>query len=128
MKTFLFQATQFRVKTVPFQAIPFSISTQFISIWPTGRTLSGATILGPSYDNERVLHIPQSSSITGTSPSDCLVSNPGRSLMSLTPLQRISQSTLHPQPTGQSRHFLGIFTMYRNTSFFKRPVDLWWGV
>ena len=30
--------------------------------------------------DEGVLHIPQSSSITGTSPSDCLVSYSGHSL------------------------------------------------
>ena len=40
-------------------------------------TLSGATTTRPSeakHDaNEQVIHIPQSSSITGTSPSDCLV-------------------------------------------------------
>ena len=45
---------------------------------------SGATTLkqsGPgSDDNEWVLHIPQSSCITGTSPSDCLVSYLGYSL------------------------------------------------
>ena len=50
------------------------------SIWPIDRTLSGATTLGQSGpgsdDNEGVLHIPQNSSITGTSPSDCLVSHP----------------------------------------------------
>ena len=33
-----------------------------------------------SNGNEGVLHIPQSSSITETSPSDCLVSYPGHSL------------------------------------------------
>ena len=33
-----------------------------------------------SDSNEGVLHIPQSSSITGASPSDCLVSYPGHSL------------------------------------------------
>ena len=42
------------------------------------RALSGATTpgqSGPGIDgNEGVLHIPQSSSIAGTSPSDCLVS------------------------------------------------------
>ena len=33
---------------------------------------------GPESDgNEEVLHIPQNSSITRASPSDCLVSNPG---------------------------------------------------
>ena len=45
------------------------------------RTLSGATTLdqsGPRCDgNEGVLCIPQSSSITEASPSDCLVSYPG---------------------------------------------------
>ena len=45
------------------------------------RALSGATIPGQSgpgsNNNEEVLHIPQRSSITGTSPSDCLVSYPG---------------------------------------------------
>ena len=47
-------------------------------------TLSGTTTLGlsgPWSDgNKGVLHIPQSSSITGASPSDCLVSYPERSL------------------------------------------------
>ncbi len=52
---------------------------------------SGATtpgLFGPgSYGNEGVLRIPQGPSITGTSPSDCLVSYPGRSLGGgLTPL------------------------------------------
>ena len=46
--------------------------------------LSGATIpghSGPGSDgNEGLLCIPQSSSITGTSSSDCLVSYPGHSL------------------------------------------------
>ena len=47
-------------------------------------TQSGATILDqsePGSDgNEGVLRIPQSSNITGASPSDCLVSYPGYSL------------------------------------------------
>ena len=48
----------------------------------TGRTLTGATIPGQSRPgrDEGVFHIPQSSSITGTSPSDCFVSYPGHSL------------------------------------------------
>ena len=65
-------------KAVLFQTIQFSISTQFSSIWPIDRTLSDATTPGQcrpgNIGNEGVLHIPQSSSITGTSPSDCLVS------------------------------------------------------
>ena len=52
--------------------------------WPIDRTLSGATTPdqnGPeSNGNERVLHISESSSITRTSPSDCLVLYPGHSL------------------------------------------------
>ena len=47
---------------VLFQAIQFSISTQFSSIWLIDRTLSGATTPGQSGpgsdDNEGVLHIP----------------------------------------------------------------------
>ena len=67
--------------------------------------LSGATTpgqSGPGSDgNEGVLHIPQSSSIAGTSPSDCLVSYSGHSLGGLTPLQRSSRCILKPQLTGQ---------------------------
>ena len=48
------------------------------------RVLSGASTPGQSgpgsNGTEEVLHIPRSSSITGTSPSDCLVSYPGHSL------------------------------------------------
>ena len=54
------------------------MKTQFSSIWLIDRTLSDATTLGQSElgsdSNEEVLHITQSSSITGTSPSDCLLS------------------------------------------------------
>ena len=38
----------FNVKTVLIQAIQFSISTQFSSIWPIDQTLSGATTPGQS--------------------------------------------------------------------------------
>ena len=71
-------------KTVPFQTMHFSISTQFSSVWPMDRTLSCTTTTGqsaPGIDgNKGVLRIPQSSSITGASASDCLVSYPGYSL------------------------------------------------
>ena len=50
---------------------------------PEIEPLSGATTPGQSGagsdDNKGVLYIPQSSSITGTSTSDCLVSYPGHS-------------------------------------------------
>ena len=62
--------------TVLFQIILYSISTQFSSIWPIDRTLSGATTpaqSGPGNNgNKGVLCIPQSSSITEASTSDCL--------------------------------------------------------
>ena len=74
----VFVYTQLNVKIVLFQTIQFTISTQFSSVWPIDRTLSGANTpaqIGPvNNGNEGVLHIPQSSSITGTSPSDSLVS------------------------------------------------------
>ena len=53
-------------------------------IWPTDRTLPGGTTPGQSVTGrngkEGVLRIPQNSSITGASPSDCLVSHLGRLL------------------------------------------------
>ena len=70
--------TQLNVKTVLFQIIQLSISTLFSSIWPIDRVRSDATTLGqsgPGSDgNEGVFRFPKNSSITGTSPSDCLVS------------------------------------------------------
>ena len=100
-------------KTVLFQTIQFSISKHFSSICPQNRTLSGTTcpgLSGPeSDDNEGVLRIPQSSSITGTPLSDCLVLYPGHSLEGgVLPLckkkkkkKKISRCILQPQPTGQ---------------------------
>ena len=71
-------------KAVLFQTIQFNISTQFSSIWRIGRTLYSTTprsLKGPGSDgNKGVLHIPQSSSITGAWLSDCLVSYLGYSL------------------------------------------------
>ena len=59
-----------------------------------------------SNGNKGVLRIPQSPSLTGTSPPDCLVSYPGHSLWwwwGLTPLQRSSRCILQPQPTRQEK-------------------------
>ena len=68
----------------PTQIIQFSINTQFSSICPIDKTLSGATTLGQSEPrkdgNEGVLHIPQISSINGVTQADCLLSYPGHSL------------------------------------------------
>ena len=77
IKQWSFVYTQLTNQTVLFQTIQFSIiclhsvKISNSSIWPIYRTLSGATTLGqgrPGSDgNERVLHIPQSFSITGIS-------------------------------------------------------------
>ena len=65
----VFVYTLLNVKTVLFQAIQFSISTQFSSIWPIYKPLSGTTTLGqsgPGSDgNERVLSILQSRNAVG---------------------------------------------------------------
>ena len=71
-KTFLFQAIHFS------QTVQFSINMHLVLFNPLIGPLSGATmpgLSGPgSNDNEEVLRIPQSSSITGTSTSNSLVS------------------------------------------------------
>ena len=54
----------------------------FSFIKAINKALSSATTPGPSGPgSEGVLYIPQGSSITGTSPSDCFVSHPGHSLV-----------------------------------------------
>ena len=65
------------MKTVLFQVIHFSMSTQVSSIRHIDRTLSSAITGGQSGresgGNEEVHHIPQSSSLTETLPSDCIL-------------------------------------------------------
>ena len=101
-------------KTVPFQTIQFSISIQLkwkytlivkniqfsqtVLIWTIQFSISMQFYFthrynpcqsGPGSDgNEGVFHIPQSSSITGTSPSDCLVSYLRHSFGVVLPLSR----------------------------------------
>ena len=76
------------------------------SIWPIDSTLSGATTLGlsgpGSNGNKEILSIPQSSIITGSSPSNGLVSYLGHSFWvgGLTPLERCSQHILQLQLIG----------------------------
>ena len=88
-KTVLFHIIQFSVRifilftllnvsTGLFQTMQFSICTKFSSIGPILKTLSGARTLGqsgPGCDG-----ILQSSNITETSLSDCLVSHQGHTL------------------------------------------------
>ena len=98
-KTFLFQAIQLT------QTIHFSISMLLVLFNPEigsyqvlpfqVRVDLGAMAM------KGVLHIPQSSSTAGTSPSDCLVSYPGHSLGGVLPLCRVAVSVfLQPQLTG----------------------------
>ena len=74
--------TNSSIKHQSFVYIQFECLTALV--WPIDRTQSNATtwgLSGPrSNDNEGVLCIPQSSSITWISPSDCLVSHLGYSL------------------------------------------------
>ena len=101
------------------------------SIRPIDRTLSGATTLGQSgprsNGNEGVFRITQSSSITGTSPSDCFVSYPGYSLMGgvLPPLKKCSQYILQPQPTGLRCRFMQLPTI-QNLNFEVNSSYLKW--
>ena len=83
------------------------------SIWHIDKTLSGATTPGQSGSgsdsNGEVFHIPQSSSITEASPSDCLVSYPGYTLGGgLTPLQRCSRRILQPKLAGRRLDFIKV--------------------
>ena len=83
-KTALFQRTQFSINT-QFKCKNSKLSKpRWSSIWPIDNTLSGVTTLSQpgsgSDDSDWVFSIPQRSSNTRTSPSDCLVSYPLHSL------------------------------------------------
>ena len=103
-------AHSLNIKTVLFQTIQFNISTQLSSIWPIHRTLSSATTpgqSGPGSDgNEGVFNIPQIFSITGISPSECLVSYPGHSLGEFFPPSAEMQLVYFTAPVNWARLFL----------------------
>ena len=91
-KIVLFKTIQFSIqKQFPFKQL-FSINTQFTSILPIDRSLSNTTapgLSGPKTDgNERLLSFSRIFSLTGTSPSDCL-------------LRCSCFFFIQPQPTGQ---------------------------
>ena len=67
---------QLNVKTVLFQTIQFRISTQLSSIWSIDRTLPLQTRVDLGMMAMKG-YSTLSFSITGASPSDCLVSYPG---------------------------------------------------
>ena len=68
---------------------------------------------------------PKSSSITGTSLSDCLVSYPGHSLVKNTLLQRSSQCILQPQPTDEVPVMLELWGMQGIRLLPSLPAPLW---
>ena len=89
------------------QTIQFSISMPLVLFNPKIGPLSGGTNQGqsgPRSDgNEGVLNIPQSSCITVTSPSDCLVSYPGHSLEESYPSAE-KQSVYFTAPADWAKH------------------------
>ena len=123
-------------KTVLFQSIQFSICTQFSSIWPIDRTLSGVTTPGQSGSgsdgNEGELCIPQSSSITGTSSSDCLVSYSGHSLVGGSYPSAEKQSVYSTAPADWARevrrercmHFSKAFALKWNLKSLVQDLNL----
>ena len=120
------------IKTVLFQVIQFSISMHFSSILPIDRALSGATTLSQSGTgsdgNEGVLCIPQSSSIIGTSPSDCLVSYPGHLLgVRVLPLCKDTIGIFYnPSQLGKTDCFIvsQLFSVARHAGRFKMETNL----
>ena len=95
------ETIQLNVKTVLFQTIQFSLSTQFSSTWPIDRNFSGASTAsqsGPGSDgNKGVRRILKSSSFTEASLSDCLVPYPGHSLGELYhSLEMLSVYSINP--------------------------------
>ena len=109
------------LKIVQFQTIQFIISTLLSSSWPINWTLFGTTTpvqSGPGSDCYKgVLYIPQSSSITGVSPSDCLASYTGHSFGGgLTPLQRSSRCILQFLPSGP------VYMFVQNEFVLSSPV------
>ena len=100
------------------------------SIWAIDRTLSGATTPGKSESgsdgNEEIQCIPQSSSITGATSSDCLMHYPGHSLGGgLISLPRCSWCILQPQLTGsQDTHLVGSYPSAEMQSVYSTvPAD-----
>ena len=118
----------FRHVKFHFKQFNLTLSTQFSSVWPISRTLSGATTLGqsgPGSDgNKGVLHIPQIS-ITEVSPSDYFVSYLGHSLGESYPSAEM-QSVYYAAPGPENvstqeclEHFIWRCTLYDGTLCMK---------
>ena len=98
------------------------------SIWPIDRTISGATTPGqsrPGSDgNEGVLYIPQSNSITGASPSDCLVSYPLRSFREVLPLYRDAVDVFYC-PSRLDHSLVGYYSSAKMQSMYSKTPANW---
>ena len=97
-----FVYTHLHVKTIPCQTIQYSVNT--------GATTPGQSEPGRN-GNEGVLCIRQSPSITGTSPSDCLVSYPGHSLVVGSYPSAEVQSVYSTAPTIWAIHRVNVKTV-----------------
>ena len=120
------------------------------SIWPIDRTLSSAATSGQdrheSDSNEGVLSISQSSSITGASPSDSLVSYKVHSLGESYPLSEMQSVYSAAQADWANRTFwnhyfditvkandyykcdeknIVIKHLYMNLSWYKKAIRGW---
>ena len=70
-----------------------------------------------------MIRILQSSSITGTSPSDCLVSYQNTHWgLGLTSLQRSSWYIQQPQPSGQKKNIWNIWKRLLNKKEIKKKI------
>ena len=108
LKTVQFQTIQFSrgiqfqlKKTVPFLAIQFCISTQFRSIWPIDRNLSGASTVGqsgPGSDGKAPILLEPHHQIVL-----CHIQH--TRWRGHTPMQICSRCILQPQSTGQTRMY-----------------------
>ena len=135
-KTVLFQTIQFNLSTQfkhtfkwwksKFQIIHFRVITQFSSIWPIERNLSGATTPGHSgpgiNGNKGVFRIPQSCRIIGTSLSDCLVSYPGNLLWEFYPSVEMTESSFRYEYLKQfncANKWLLLLSLFNNDIYLK---------
>ena len=99
----LSKAIQFS-QTVLIQTIQFSISTQFSSIWPIDKTLSGTRVNMGVMTMKGYSTFPKATALLEPHHPIvlCYIKDTHWRWGGLTPLQRCSQYNLHPQLTGQA--------------------------
>ena len=109
--------------------VTITITPRAPPILSIDRALSGDSTpaqSGPGSDgNKRVLHIPHSSSITETSPSDCLVSYPGLSLWVGTYLSSEVQSVYYTVTADWVIHRVNVKTVLFQIIQFSISTQFW---